>query len=103
MAESTFVQLVIFKSKPDASDSDILAVAPLMKGDVLAIDGCQNWELFKSEDGRWIELIHWDSPEAAQRGNELMMTKASAQKAFAITDESSVDVAHLNRIVVDRK
>lgn len=100
MNDQSIIQVVMFKTKSGFTDADVLDAAVPMKTDVEAVDGCQRWELYKADDGHWVELIYWDSPAAAQQGNALMMTKASAARAFEMTDDSSVSVLQLSAIPV---
>jgi heme-degrading monooxygenase HmoA len=100
MTDQAFVQVVMFRHKDHVLESDVLAVAAAMKTDLASVDGCIRWELLKADDGRWVEFIYWDSQEAAQRGNETVMAFSSAQRAFEITDDSTVTVLNLNQVDV---
>lgn len=52
---------------------------------------------YSDENGRWFDLIVWESMEDAKRANEQVMVNPDALKVFALMDEQSMIFSHYER------
>lgn len=92
------VEFVLSRAKEGVTDEQILAASDALQRDVVAFDGYVSRQLFKNEEGQWVDLVHWTSLEAAQRAAEVIMARPSAHALMTLIDESSVTMLHVKSL-----
>ena len=55
-------------------------------------------ELLKDKDGQWVDMLHWNSMEEAQKAAEVTMSDLATQGFMQKIDPSSVKMLHLELI-----
>lgn len=93
------IDVVLFKTLPGVSDEQNLKVAEMLQPVIQAQQGYIKLELFKSADGQWVEVVYWESSEAAKVGNENVMASPEMAATFEVLDPENTEVLHLRRVM----
>ena len=93
-----FVELVFFRSKPDATTEEVLGSAQKIQDLALAMSSSFKIDLLRKDDGEWVEIVHWDSEEEAHRVEQAMMSNPEAQQAMAVMQEDSIRMMFLHPV-----
>lgn len=91
-----FVELVFFRSKPAAADADVLASANKIRELATQMNCPFELELLRTDDGEWVEIVHWRSQEDAHRVEQAVMNMPEALEAMSTMEESSVRMVFLH-------
>jgi hypothetical protein len=95
MTPPPILEVVLFKIKPDVDESVFLETNEAVMPDLRAMQGFIRRELFKAEDGRWMDTVHWHSLDDAHHAAEAFMGLSCAQALMALIDETSITMLHL--------
>ena len=98
MNESPIIELVLTKPKPGVSDADLLRAADDLMPFLHEVGGFIHWELLKTEDNQWVDLVYWNSLAEAQHAAEVIMSKPAGQRLDALLDETSITILHLHQV-----
>ena len=95
----TIIELVQCSLQPDTSDADFLAAAEeAQTGFLEGFDGFIKRELWKKDDGQWVDLIYWTTVEAAQNSMGQFISHPSTQHFMALIQPDNTTVAHFTQI-----
>ena len=92
------IEVVIFKTKPEFDQQQEKASLDSLNSIVGARKGFISRQLARSEDGKWMDLIFWESMEDAKAAADDIMKLESAQKAFSVIDEQTMDFYHFDPV-----
>ena len=93
-----FVELVFFKSKPHVSDAEVTESANTIQALATRLGIKFQLQLLRSDEGEWVEIVHWESQEEAQRVEQSVMQMPEAQQAMAVMDETSLRMVLLHPV-----
>jgi hypothetical protein len=92
------LEVVLYKVRPGTPDAEVLA----------ASDGAQRWleqqpgylhrEVAKSEDGVWLDLVHWATLEQALTAAKAFGERPEAAAFGPFTDEATLQLLHLHQV-----
>lgn len=94
-----FVELVFFRSKVDTTIEAVLDSARKIQDLAIAMSSSFKIELLRTDEGEWVEIVHWDSQEEAQRVEQAMMSNPEAQQAMAVMQENSIRMVFLHPVI----
>jgi hypothetical protein len=93
------IEVVIFKAKAGVTDSQLqtaaLAITPILS----AMPGFISRDLGESEDGRYMDVIHWQDLESAETAAEKVMTIPQCIAFFDLIDQSHMQFMHFTKII----
>src|SRR5690606_20864773 len=93
---SMFVELVFFKSKPDVTDAEVAGSAKTIQALARSMGKAFEIDLYKSEDGEWVEIVRWNSQEEARQVEQAVMAMPEALNAMSVMNESSMRMVFLH-------
>ena len=94
--KNRIAEIAQFKLVAGTSDEDFLQEAEAVQKNFLEKQsGYINRELLKDKDGLWMDILHWNSMEEAQKAAEVMMSDPATQGFMQKIDPSSVKMLHL--------
>lgn len=97
--KNTIVEIAQFKLAVGVSDEDFLHEAEIVQKNFLEKQsGYINRELLKDKDGQWVDILHWNSMEEAQKAAEVMMSDPATQGFMQKIDPPSVKMLHLEQV-----
>ena len=102
MEERMAVEAALFRLKPGTDRAAFLRAAEAVTEDLRRMPGYVDRELSEGDDGRWLDLLHWASIEAAQTAAEAILRAPRSHPFMAMLDPASVTLIHLNPALVDR-
>lgn len=73
------------------TDADLLAAARAVQPAVARQPGFVDRELFRTEDGWWLDLVHWASKEVADASAQAMMAELTVANSSLIDYSKCVD------------
>ena len=88
------VEIVTFRLNKGVSAEQFLAAAKPTFDLLTTFDGYIDRELCVSEDGLWIDIVHWRDIESAHRAAEQFMAEPVAQAFGSLIDESTMAMHH---------
>ncbi len=90
------IEIAQFKLVSGVSDEEFLKEAEAVQKSFLEKQsGYIDRELLKSDDGLWVDVLHWNSMKEAQKAAEVMMSDPATQGFMQKIDPSSVKMFHL--------
>lgn len=96
MQKNHIVELVKWNGKPGVSDAAMIAAVDGILPDLQTLPGFISQELYKDDDGTWVDLYHWQTREQAVASNDLMAPRASFQSLMALVDPASLAIEFLS-------
>jgi hypothetical protein len=99
MSKSIVVEVAQFKLKSSVNESDFLEASQVAQDGFLSKhSGYISRELFKKEDGSWVDMVRWSSMEDAQEAMSKFMGDPSAKKFEEMIDPATVQMMHLTQV-----
>ena len=83
------VKTYFFKLAENVSREDFMAVSQAMDVELLAVEGFMYRSVAQKEDGEWMDVIYWDSAEAAGSA-EQKLSPELMEKLMVMIDKDSV-------------
>ena len=92
------IEVVIFKAKAGVSDSQLqssaLAVTPILR----EMPGFISREFGASEDGKYIDVVHWKDLPSAKAAAEKVMSIPKCGEFFGLIDQNQMQFMHFIKI-----
>jgi len=93
------IEIAQFKLGTGVSEEEFLQEAEaVQKNFIEKQSGYIDHELLRSDDGLWVDVIHWNSMKEAQKAAKVMMGDPAAQGFMQKIDPSSVKMLHLEQM-----
>ncbi|HEX2195579.1 MAG TPA: hypothetical protein VHJ76_01530 [Actinomycetota bacterium] len=100
MAETNaVVELAIFKTTEGVTREQLLDTVDAVSEWAKRQPGFLSRDLTCSEDGTWIDVVWWESLDAAHAAAEAAMTSESCAPMFALIDLEDTQMIHGARVV----
>ncbi|MDX2139050.1 MAG: hypothetical protein SF123_13255 [Chloroflexota bacterium] len=91
---SVSVEIVLFRLNAGVSPEQFLAAAKPTFDLLPRFDGYINRELSMSEDGWWVDVVHWRDMESALAASERIMADADGQAFGSLIDVTTIVMHH---------
>ena len=92
------IEVVVFKAKAGVSDSQLqtaaLAVTPILK----EMPGFISREFGASEDGKYIDVVHWKDLPSAKAAAEKVMSIPKCGEFFGLIDQNQMQFMHFIKV-----
>jgi heme-degrading monooxygenase HmoA len=92
--DAASVEVALFRLRPGVDEAAFLRASAAIAPAVRAFGGFRRRTLYKSEDGRWVDLVDWDSLADAQRAAEAALTSPACQPFLAMIDPADDVMIH---------
>ena len=93
------IEVVVFKAKAGVSDGQLqaaaLAVTPILK----KMPGFISREFAVSEDGKYIDVVHWKDLSSAKAAAENVMSIPVCGEFFGLIDQNEMQFMHFTKVV----
>ena len=101
MYKKFIVEIAQFKLASGVTDEEFTKEAEAVQKNFLEKQsGYIDRELLKDKEGQWVDILHWNSMEEAQKAAEVMMKNPATQGFMQKIDPSSVKMLHLEQVEV---
>jgi hypothetical protein len=94
MSNKPYVEVALYKLKSEVAEAQFLAVSEAATGVFAKLAGFERRELMKSEDGRWVDLVYWQSRELAKQAEPTIYHDPTIAKVMEILDTESMVFTH---------
>ena len=88
-------EVVLFNIKPNVDEADFIQAVEHMQPDVERMAGFIDRTLLKNADGQWMDLLHWETLEAAHTAAEIILNLESCHMFLSMIDEETINMMHL--------
>jgi quinol monooxygenase YgiN len=95
MEHSKVVEIARFKMAEGVKEEDFLKAADAMTDELKVQGGFIRRELLRDEEGRWTDIVHWQSWTDAQQAAGKVMDLPKCLNFFQMLDRNSVDMSHV--------
>lgn len=92
------VEIVFLRLQPGADEDAFVRAARATTSDLRSMAGYSSRELLRSEDGQWVDIVHWSLRDQALAAAEQFPTLPSAQAFGSLMDGASIRMMHLERV-----
>ncbi|MCH8487325.1 MAG: hypothetical protein LAT75_10715 [Candidatus Cyclonatronum sp.] len=92
------IELVTFNTKPEFDQREVKASLESLNAIVSTYKGFISRQLARNEDGKWMDLVFWESMEDAHAAAEAIMKLEAAQMAFRVIDEQTMSFHHFKPV-----
>jgi heme-degrading monooxygenase HmoA len=93
------VEIVFLRLQPDADEDPFIRAAGATTSDLQSMAGYSSRELLRSEDGQWVDIVHWTARDQALAAADQFPALPSAQAFGSLMDGESIRVMHLERVL----
>ena len=93
-SQNSVIELVIFEIDTTFSEDKIMAKSERIHPTLQSFDGFQKRIMGKSADGKWMDLVYWDSLEQAQQASEKVMSSPICLDYFGVIKQDSMEFMH---------
>ncbi len=88
------IELAYFKNNPGIQNSQIIKAAQDMRSTISQWPGFISRELVHLEGSNWVDIVHWDNNQAAQKAAENAMQSLVCLNFFALIQSKPSDMQH---------
>lgn len=93
------VELVLFKLKEGVSEAQGLEAMTSLNDFVSKQAGFISRKLSKASNDSWVDLVFWESMQAARQASELVMQSDDCLEAFKVLDEKNMQMIHATPVL----
>jgi inorganic pyrophosphatase len=88
------IEIAYFKNNPGVQHQQIMKAAKDMQSTIQKWPGFISRELVYLEDNNWVDIVHWDNAQAAQKAVESAMQSPVCLTFFALIQSKPSDMQH---------
>ncbi|MBW4438987.1 MAG: hypothetical protein KME04_17750 [Pleurocapsa minor GSE-CHR-MK-17-07R] len=92
---SSVVEIVLFRLKAGSDTTEFLQAAQATFDLISSYEGYINRELSVSDDGQWIDVVHWADMPTALRAADQLMSAATGQAFVGFIDPDTMAMHHV--------
>lgn len=96
MTQKYVVELVKWTALDGVADAKMIDAVNRLLPDLKTLPGFVKQDLYKDDDGQWVDLYIWDNREDALASNDLMAPKPSFAGLMSLIDPASITIEFLN-------
>ncbi len=94
------VELVIFKTKPEFSEAEVIKAAEAINPILNQLDGFISRKLALTEQGEWLDILYWTSNEKLEIAIDIVMANDVCKTYFDMSEEDTTKIINFN-VVID--
>lgn len=99
MIKNLTIEIAQFKLVPGTEDAGFLKAADVVQKNFLRKQkGFVDRELSKSDDGQWVDILHWKTMQDALKASEEMLKNPSCLDFIQKIDPTSVTMTHVRQV-----
>lgn len=92
--KANVLEVVLFKPKADVTNEVLIKTAASIDEFIKDQTGFIKRELAQTENGQWIDIVHWTDMESAHHAAEAAMSSPICLPFFSLIDESTINMSH---------
>jgi len=95
---SQAIEVVIFRAIAGTTSEQLQAAALAVTPVLAALPGFISREFGASEDGQFIDVVHWKDLASAKQAAEKVMSVPVCGQFFSLIEQSSMQFMHFNKV-----
>ncbi len=92
------IELVSFNLKTDADETQLNDLQPELNAFIRQQPGFHYRSLVKDTDGKYLDIVFWESEEVAKAAAFNFLAQPWAKKMMSIIDETSIKMRHVQSL-----
>lgn len=92
------LEIVFLRLQPAASEDTFIRAARATTPDLRSMAGYSSRELLRSENGQWVDIVHWSSRDQALAAAEQFPSLPSARAFGSLMDGGSIRMMHMEQV-----
>ena len=92
------VEIIRYKLHKEVKLDDFLKAAEKMAPNLKNQPGLIDWQLYKEENGDWLEILHWNSVEEAKTAATRVLKLDSVKDFIKFIDEQTTENAYFETV-----
>ena len=98
MSNGHTLEVAMFRLKDGTDQEAFLSASDATMSALRSYSGFIRREVFKSEDGQWLDLLYWTSLEEAMSAAEQILDDPSCHPFLEMLDMPSLTMLHLHPV-----
>lgn len=92
------LELVSFTLKPDTDESQLNDLQPELNAFIKQQPGFHYRSLIKDTDGKYLDIVYWESEELAKAAAFKFLAQPWAKKMMSLIEETSIKMRHVQSL-----
>jgi hypothetical protein len=92
--ETAVLEVVLFALKAEVDEAEFRRASEAIMPTLAGMDGFLGRQLYRTDDGRWLDTVRWRDLDAARRAAEVFPTLPNAQPLMGMIDERTITMLH---------
>ena len=92
------IEIVLFQLAEGVSQDEFLNAAQNVESWLRQVSGFRRRELSRDAAGNWVDIVHWDSLEEAQKAAAEIMSTPEGQKFGGTIRGESIQMYHVHPV-----
>lgn len=89
------IELAMFRLTPDATKDSFQRAVERSNTFLTKCPGFIDREVSVSNDGQWVDILHWSDMDSAKEAAEKMMNAVECKDFIDLLDKTSIQMHHL--------
>ena len=94
MPETPIVEITEFRLVDAVDEETLREASDAIRADLESLPGFVRRELLRGPDGSWVDLVWWESRDAAESAVDAVMATATFERYFSLIDDDSIRMRH---------
>jgi len=94
-----YVEVAVYRLKPEVTTEQFMQAGAAIQADFQKVDGFLHRDLFKCEDGRWLDLVYYSSRQAAEDAEAELTSAPNIQNIMAMLDIEADNFFHVTPVL----
>ncbi|KAA1245993.1 hypothetical protein [Aquimarina sp. RZ0] len=95
-AKPYVIEVVLFEVNPEYTVEEVKTALTSLNDIVKLYDGFIDRITANNKEGKYIDLVYWDTMESAKKAAETIMKDQKSETIFKVIKSTSVDMYHFN-------
>lgn len=93
------IEVVVFRAKTGITPEQLKSAALAVTSVLSSMPGFIAREFGASEDGQFVDIVHWKDIASAERAAEKVISIPVCGEFFGLIDQSQMQFMHFNKVV----
>lgn len=90
------IEIVIFSAVEGVTNNQMKLAAQSINPEIKKMKGFISREIVQDHKGKWVDICHWESMDAANSASEALMQNPVAGAYFSLINQSTMVMMHLS-------
>lgn len=92
------LEVAMFRLKPGSDETALMAALEQMQNFLESQGGVLQRQVFKNDEGQWLDLVLWENMDKALQAMEAAMQSPMVAAAGEVMDQQSIQMMHFHKV-----